>query len=200
MDLIGGSTAASSLKCRIPHETGRSQAPRRQQAKARILQYIIAIIASEFRVLKSKNFLGLWPPATAVCGGPTPARNCARTAVQWPLASRPLPTIHAHWLRNNGAAGARLCAALGAVITAAAHMDARSRAARWPAATRNRRTVVHNQCAMMGARLRREAPLLARPGRASCGQRAGECHARFGSGGRLRAAVVRRRLRQRCDG
>ncbi|KZV29795.1 inorganic pyrophosphatase fused with fructose-1,6-bisphosphatase [Dorcoceras hygrometricum] len=32
VDLIGGSTAAYSLKCRFPRETGRSQAPRRQQA------------------------------------------------------------------------------------------------------------------------------------------------------------------------
>ncbi|KZV54637.1 cyclic nucleotide-gated ion channel 1-like [Dorcoceras hygrometricum] len=57
VDRIGGSTAAYSLKCRFPRETGRSQAPRRQQdgirirhrfpnsgirAKARILQYIVA--------------------------------------------------------------------------------------------------------------------------------------------------------------
>ncbi|KZT75647.1 hypothetical protein F511_47329 [Dorcoceras hygrometricum] len=53
---------------------------------------------------------------------------------------------------------------------------------------------------LMGARLRREAPLLARPGCASCGQRAAECRARFGGGGRRRADAVRRRLRQRCDG
>ncbi|KZV30296.1 hypothetical protein F511_11287 [Dorcoceras hygrometricum] len=33
VDLIGGSTAAYSLKCRFPRETGRSQAPRRQQGK-----------------------------------------------------------------------------------------------------------------------------------------------------------------------
>ncbi|KZV34492.1 hypothetical protein F511_17092 [Dorcoceras hygrometricum] len=33
VDLIGGSTAAYSLKCRFPRETGRSQAPRRQQAE-----------------------------------------------------------------------------------------------------------------------------------------------------------------------
>ncbi|KZV50477.1 hypothetical protein F511_31999 [Dorcoceras hygrometricum] len=31
VDLIGESTAAYSLKCRFPRETGRSQAPRRQQ-------------------------------------------------------------------------------------------------------------------------------------------------------------------------
>ncbi|KZV39117.1 hypothetical protein F511_19212 [Dorcoceras hygrometricum] len=31
VDRIGGSTAAYSLKCRFPRETGRSQAPRRQQ-------------------------------------------------------------------------------------------------------------------------------------------------------------------------
>ncbi|KZV27883.1 hypothetical protein F511_26219 [Dorcoceras hygrometricum] len=31
MDRFGGSTAAYSLKCRFPRETGRSQAPRRQQ-------------------------------------------------------------------------------------------------------------------------------------------------------------------------
>ncbi|KZV26099.1 hypothetical protein F511_06025 [Dorcoceras hygrometricum] len=33
VDLIGGSTAAYSLKCRFSRETGRSQAPRRQQAQ-----------------------------------------------------------------------------------------------------------------------------------------------------------------------
>ncbi|KZV49221.1 hypothetical protein F511_40545 [Dorcoceras hygrometricum] len=31
VDLIGESTAAYSLKCRFPRETGQSQAPRRQQ-------------------------------------------------------------------------------------------------------------------------------------------------------------------------
>ncbi|KZV54650.1 myosin-14 [Dorcoceras hygrometricum] len=31
VDRIGGSTASYSLKCRFPRETGRSQAPRRQQ-------------------------------------------------------------------------------------------------------------------------------------------------------------------------
>ncbi|KZT76708.1 hypothetical protein F511_46268 [Dorcoceras hygrometricum] len=114
-------------------------------------------------------------------------------ATFWPAASHHTCALVAQYWGSRRTAVRR---SWRAVITTAVHMDARSRAARWPAATRYRCTTVRNQCAMMGARLRREAPLLARPGRASCGQRAAECRTRFGGGGRRHAATVRRRLRQ----
>ncbi|KZV50807.1 vesicle transport protein Rop [Dorcoceras hygrometricum] len=92
VDRIGGYTAAYSLKCRFPRETGRCQAPRRQQvgsgsttanpnsgirAQARILQYIVAIVVSnlEFESTKTKLFLVGWPSAAA--HGYAPPRACA---------------------------------------------------------------------------------------------------------------------------
>ncbi|KZV22820.1 hypothetical protein F511_12964 [Dorcoceras hygrometricum] len=121
------------------------------------------------------------------------ARGCAM-ATCWPAAAHHICALVVQYWGSRRAAVRR---SWRAVITAAAYMDARSRTARWPAATRNRCAMVRNQCAMMGARLRREAPLLAQPGRASCGQREAECRARFGGCGRRRAAAFRRRLRPR---
>ncbi|KZV43970.1 hypothetical protein F511_23046 [Dorcoceras hygrometricum] len=44
MDRIGGSTAAYSLKCRFPRETGRSQAPRRQQEQIAGLLSVVEVL------------------------------------------------------------------------------------------------------------------------------------------------------------
>ncbi|KZV26352.1 vacuolar protein sorting-associated protein 9A-like [Dorcoceras hygrometricum] len=97
VDLIGESTAAYSLKCRFPREIGRSQAPRRRQvgsgsaiaipnsgirAKARILQYIIAILyrTSIFKIENVAN------------------RPWRRRAWRSPSAARSR-TMHSRWPR-----------------------------------------------------------------------------------------------------
>ncbi|KZV35634.1 hypothetical protein F511_30262 [Dorcoceras hygrometricum] len=82
VDLIGESTAAYSLKCRFPRETGRSQAPRRQQGGRRARRPITRAIECAT------------PCALAAHGGrpwPAAARTSLRAGRAWrPRAGRRL--------------------------------------------------------------------------------------------------------------
>ncbi|KZV15743.1 hypothetical protein F511_08939 [Dorcoceras hygrometricum] len=118
VDRIGGSTVAYSLKCRFPRETGRSQAPRRQQAKFLFFRCApgsgIQIrhrqsqqwyqstgsdpsihcchncMKSRIRINENKIVFGRMAEHRRAWWRPT-ARMCARGIARWPRDGQQLP-------------------------------------------------------------------------------------------------------------
>ncbi|KZT76020.1 hypothetical protein F511_46955 [Dorcoceras hygrometricum] len=119
----------------------------------------------------------------------TGLRNCCAMAKSWPpLRAACWVPFHDCWPADDRAGDARW-SRITANRWPLLRLLLRAMARRWPAA--RAQTVVRWLNANCW-----EAPLLVRPGRSSCGQRAAECRTRFVGGDRRRPANVPAVLRR----
>ncbi|KZV40383.1 fanciful K+ uptake-b family transporter [Dorcoceras hygrometricum] len=144
VDRIGGSTAAYSLKCRFPPETGRSQAPRRQQGSGIRTRHrqpqqwyqstgldpsihcCHNCIKSRIFQIKAKFFFGDWPRRRPAARCPTALWLCDAIRAGrawWPRHARNIAhhaghhrALAARWIAPGRALAARLWRVGRAVI------------------------------------------------------------------------------------